>query len=199
MKVRFIGILSLLSLSYITFNASYAFDNSRTESLSIECNRYNQSNSCLDLADELRNSGNTRSALSYYEKSCDLGNGIACFSIASLFDGGYDVARNDRLANKFYEKACNKSAYDACTRLADHYRRGIGTSKNLIKARNFFDKGCTQREARSCIYLGEYYEFGDGVPKDVNKAQNYYKRACDSDSRFCSHLRRTERKTGKRR
>ena len=56
--------------------------------------------------------------MNYYQKSCDLKNGMGCDNVGVLYNNGQGVKQNKNTAKWYYGKACDFGYQEGC----DNYR-----------------------------------------------------------------------------
>ena len=57
-------------------------------------------------------------AVSYYEKSCNLKEGIACNNLGVVYSNGIGVRQNKNKAKEYFGKSCDSGNQKGC----DNYR-----------------------------------------------------------------------------
>ena len=58
-------------------------------------------------------------AASYFEKGCNLNEGIACYNLGILYEAGIGVRQNKSKAKEFFGKLCDLGDQQGC----DNYRK----------------------------------------------------------------------------
>lgn len=127
---------------------------------------------------------NSRLALDYFVRGCDLGEPRACYH------GGQMLGVNDKMVNKIITpdpdrsiamltKACVSGRQPAaCTLVHSFYLRGChGKPPDQKLAADFAMIACDQDEHMACYNLSRMYHLGDGVEANQEKSTYYRKRA----------------------
>ncbi|NPS34834.1 tetratricopeptide repeat protein, partial [Helicobacter pylori] len=91
-------------------------------------------------------------AKEYFEKACDLNDGLGCSNLGSLYYNGEGVEKDLTKVAQFSSKACDLNNGDGCVGLGFLYGRGKG--KNSKKAAQFYSKACDLNNGRGCNNLG---------------------------------------------
>ncbi|MCA9670413.1 MAG: SEL1-like repeat protein [Myxococcales bacterium] len=129
------------------------------------------------------------SALPRFSKACKNGYQGACAWLATLYQQGQGVAKDQKKAAKLFEDACEKHDRSACASLGYAYLRGVGVDANKKTARELFAKACVTWEVSGCAALGLRYERGEGGDKDLEKARAAYALGCkEHDGVSCNNL-----------
>ncbi len=103
--------------------------------------------------------GQTKFALEYYKKSCDL----AEFYLYKPIDG--------------------------CIRMGEIYETGMGVESNLAQAETYYLRACDVGSSLGCYNLGELFEKNLRLDPDGAKRLLYYRKACAfGDSDACAKL-----------
>ncbi len=92
---------------------------------------------------------NRTKAKKYSKKSCDLDNGIGCFTLGV-------IETDSMLRLEAFEKSCDLDTNIACFNLAEIYRSGDKRIQNNRKAREYYDKSCKLHNQTACEKLSNY-------------------------------------------
>ncbi|GAA8660322.1 hypothetical protein KYTH86_07110 [Helicobacter pylori] len=68
-------------------------------------------------------------ARKYFEKACDLNNGLGCGVLGSLYQNGEGVKQDSKKAAQFYSKGCELNNSLGCGALGVLYYNGQGVEK----------------------------------------------------------------------
>jgi TPR repeat protein len=123
-----------------------------------------------------------KDALAALERSCDLGSGGGCATLAFLYATGKHVRKDDRRATPLYNKACDLGDAQGCYNAGLMADDGRGEARSLSRAAARYDEGCALGSATACTNLGFLYENGRGVAKDPARANALYRRGCEGAS-----------------
>jgi len=127
-------------------------------------------------------------SLAAADRSCELGNGGGCATLAFLYATGKFVKKDDRRAATLYTKACDLGDPQGCYNvgvMADDARPG---PRDLARAAAKYEEACSLGSATGCTNLGSLYERGQGVKMDKLKAVALYQHGCDGSSCQRSNL-----------
>lgn len=91
----------------------------------------------------------------YFEKACDLNNGMGCSLLGILYGSGNGVEKDLTKAAYFDSKACELKESFGCGALAVLYINGQGVEKNLTKADQYISKACKLGDQEACETLKE--------------------------------------------
>ncbi|WP_341847932.1 tetratricopeptide repeat protein [Helicobacter pylori] len=94
-------------------------------------------------------------ARKYFEKACDLNNGLWCSFLGDLYRSGDGVKQDSIKAAQFYSKGCELNNSFGCGALGMLYENGQGVEKNSIKAAQFYSKACKLGNQKACEILKE--------------------------------------------
>ena len=113
-------------------------------------------------------------ARNYYRKGCELNDGVACYSLGSMYEKGEGGVQDSAKAIDLLGKACDLNG-ETCT------RAGIllVEQRQSAKAKKFFEKGCGLDSGTACLNLGWLYYYGQGAKQDYGKAKELAGKACD--------------------
>lgn len=102
------------------------------------------------------------------EKSCQLGNGVACYVLSINYFNS-----NIKKAFVYAKKACNLNNAKGCMVLATFYKFGLETKKNLSTFKKYAKKSCTLGFVNACKAL-----------QDTEKQEKFLS-AIDDKINFC--------------
>jgi len=85
-----------------------------------------------------------------YQTACATGDGQACKKLATDFQLGISVAKNEERAFEFDTKACQLGHPEACYDLSERYRYGWGVSEDLERATATRTKACQLGWSAAC-------------------------------------------------
>ncbi len=149
------------------------------------CDR-GEATACRELGSRLRHGVQTRAdvpaARAAYGKSCELGDGRACFVRAQYEVHGWGGRKGTHEDTcRWLERACDAKNGEGCDSLAHGYKGGEcsrGGQADLARAIPLFQKACDLEFGDACLALGVMYLDGVGVPKDQARARDFHTRAC---------------------
>ena len=95
-------------------------------------------------------------ALDFYEKACDLGNGLGCNNAGVLYVSKQQYAK----ARKLYEKGCGLDNGTACLNLGGRYYNGQGARQDFAKAKELAGKACDLGVQEGCEWYKELKNAG---------------------------------------
>ncbi len=110
-----------------------------------------------------------------FRKSCDRGDGDACFRIGLAYYEGSEVEQDYKIAKEYLEIACDHKVGVGCGTLGVMYENGKGARIDYAKAKAYYKKGCDYDYSNGCLMLGIYYENGRGGEQNIAKAGEYYR------------------------
>lgn len=117
--------------------------------------------------------------LDRFTRSCNGGDGAACFHLSRLFEkGGATVTADDARAIEFLKKASDAGFVPAMALLADRFARGHGVDWDEARAVELYVKSCDANDIKSCLHGGNLLYEGRGVTKDEDRAMALFQRAC---------------------
>lgn len=94
-------------------------------------------------------------AKEYFEKACDLKEGLGCFNLGALYYSGKGVEKDLIKAAYFYSKACELKEGMGCGALGALYYNGDGVKRDSKKADQYFSKACKLGDQEACEALKE--------------------------------------------
>ncbi len=127
-----------------------------------------------DHATRLYQSGDTKGALSWLEKSASHGSVKAQLQLGVLHMKGREVPRNFSLARKWLEMAANNGDPNAMHNLAVLYSGGEGRKPDYARASDLFRRAAELGVVDSMFNLGLAYEDGLGVERDMIQAWAWF-------------------------
>lgn len=99
--------------------------------------------------------------LDQFTRSCNGGDGAACFHLSRLFEkGGTTVTADDARAVEFLKKACDAQFVPAMGLLADRFARARGVDWDEVRAVDLYVKSCDAGDAISCLHGGNLLDEG---------------------------------------
>lgn len=101
---------------------------------------------------------------------CQDGSGRDCSTLATVFNEGRFVNRNDVMAGLAWARACDFGVSTECAKLIE-FVRADGKDKFL--------KACHQDDGAACFVLGSLYSGGNGVVQNPVLAFDLFKKSCD--------------------
>ncbi len=132
-------------------------------------------------------------ALELERRACDLGDGIACATMAERYWTADRVFPDEKLARGAYaksvpllEKACGADDLDACARLGVVLTNGWGLLPDLARAERTNTKAAALAKARcdagdgeACDFLARALARGRGIAKDAPASAKAFARSCE--------------------
>lgn len=113
------------------------------------------------------------------QSGCDAGDGQSCYRLATLYERGLGVRKDEKLAAELYDRACADKVGAACHNLAVGYFNGSDAQpRDVEQALAYYRLGCIAGQVGSCFNLARILEQGLGVEKDLATAASYYEQAC---------------------
>lgn len=158
------------------------------------CVKNELAHACSNLAYSYDNPGPNISvdlinSMKFYERGCQLGNGIACNNLANHYIQGLGTKIDNNKAVTLLQKSCKLNYPTACYRLAIITMRGVLLKNNPQKVAELMTKGCNLGDIISCHDLGYLFNDGNGVSKNPKKAIELFTFACDKGlPRGCGSL-----------
>ena len=108
-------------------------------------------------------------AIEAFRHGADMGDGAACFNLATCYYHGTGVAENLAKSVELYEKAIKLGSVYAYRGLGRCYETGNGVDQNQEKAFELYQEGSRHGDLIAERLVGECYVTGTGVEKDVEK------------------------------
>jgi TPR repeat protein len=125
-------------------------------------------------------------AISLYTRSCDLGSGEGCATLARFYQEGVSVpvdqARAATLTASSIEplrSECAAHHSSSCAFLIGLYGRGPGVPKDLAAMLEAERLGCLSGAASACLLYAERLRNGDLVERSNERAKFYDEQACE--------------------
>ena len=104
-----------------------------------------------ELGDEAYDKGDYQKAAELYQKACDSGETMGCFTLGFLYLNGQGVKQDYQKATELYQKACDGGDAKGCFNLGVLYHNGQGVNQNYQKAAQLYQKACDEGEAMGCL------------------------------------------------
>lgn len=120
--------------------------------------------------------------ISYYQKSAEQGNPVACNTLGYRYEMGDGVKRDYRKAMEWYKKAAAQNHASAKFNIGNLYYAGMGVEQDYQKAMEWYLKASNQNNVAAQAFVGYLYEYGEGVKQDYQKAKEWYLKAADNGS-----------------
>lgn len=121
---------------------------------------------------------NTKAAITFYAKACDLGSVSACVKLGRTLTIGSDIAKDEVRATILYRAACNAGDLTGCAWLGLQYEVGAGAQQDQDLAISLYRRACDGGEPHGCRLLGGSYKEGRGVPRDPVMANQLSDKSC---------------------
>jgi TPR repeat protein len=125
-------------------------------------------------------------ALALTTRSCDLGSGEGCATLALFYQDGVAVAVDRERATALSATAlealrseCKGHRSSSCTFLIRLYGHGPGAPKDLAAMLEAERLGCASGAAPACLLYAERLRAGDLVERSNERAKFYDEQACD--------------------
>ena len=118
-------------------------------------------------------------ARKYYKKSCDLGDGKACFDYIYKEDVTGHSINPATITMPYLQKSCDFNYARGCTIMGTYYILNDEVKQDLPLAAEYFTKACSLKDSDSCELIGKLYIKGAGVEPNLPKALGYLKQACE--------------------
>jgi TPR repeat protein len=110
----------------------------------------------------------------WYRKAVERGLASAQNRLASAYECGHGVPKDDNQAALWYRRAAEQGDPDGQFMLAVMYLEGRGVLHSPEQAISWFRKSADQGDDGAQFMLGEIYEAGEIVPQDYDKAAYWY-------------------------
>lgn len=131
---------------------------------------------------------NTKRALLYYSRACDLRSGFGCVNAGAI----YAEAKNYKEANGYFSRACELRNADGCFNAGVSHLYGQGAMESEFLAKIHFNDAielyaerCERRDASACEMLANVYNDGIIAEVSAQKSQLFRQKACEIEARFC--------------
>lgn len=141
----------------------------------------------------------TARAITLLRESADKGNGMAAFTVGSLYEAGDGVEKDLGEALKWYDKGAKNGAPAALAAAARLYGQGAGGSNNIQKATVYMRRAAQAGSVNAALELGEslFSSGGYYIAIDKEEALFWLKRAAESNNtRAINRLAEWYLKTG---
>ncbi len=109
------------------------------------------------------------------------GDPIAQYHLASAYNLGEKIKKNQEKAVKWYIKSAEQGLACSQIALAVCYESGTGVKKNQEKAVKWLKKAAKQDHSFAQLLLAKYYKNGVVVKKDLNEAERLYKKSASQN------------------
>jgi len=91
-----------------------------------------------------------KEAAKYYQKTCDLGDGLGCVFFGVLIEEGKGFKSSYIKAKEYYKKACDFGEASGCSIVGFFYEKGKGFESSYIKAKEYYKKACELGFSSGC-------------------------------------------------
>jgi len=115
----------------------------------------------------------------FYSRAAEQGLALAQYNLATLYELGKGVGKDEAQAFELYAAAAAAGDVDAMVNLGLMYLEGRGTGQDYALALQWTEQAATQSNAIAYNNLGHMYEHGLGVAKDLEQALHYYRLSAD--------------------
>ncbi len=117
--------------------------------------------------------------LAKLEKSCDEGQGDACYELGIAHYRGKGVKKDEAASVALMRKACDAGHAEGCYNVGAVLALGEGgVAMDKPASIPFFEKACKGGIDSACFNLGVIYAKGEGAKEDMPKARTYFEQAC---------------------
>ena len=110
-----------------------------------------------------------------FGRLCRIGDGEACFILASLYYGGAGVPKDYARGAALFRQSCDSGWPRGCGGLGECYTAGAGVDADIAQAIRYFERACKAGIAASCFAAGGIYQ----SMKDPVLASKRFQQACD--------------------
>ena len=135
------------------FLASRAFRNQKSSAAQLKAIEYSElsclgdeDRGCVIRGDLARQQLENAVAQKFYERACELENGIGCYRAGLI----------SKEPTTFFEKACQKKVAEGC--VAQGLQEMQTPKTSLTKVAGLFEIACTQNQALGCFQLFRFYK-----------------------------------------
>lgn len=126
-------------------------------------------------------------AKEYFEKSAELGNTFACYSLAKLILGEDEPTTEElKKALSYLHTASDSGNEFAQYSLAKFYYKGEHLEQDITKAVELFTLSAEQNNEWAAYSLGKIYLTEDSY-KDIDKAVHWLKKSADENNQFAEY------------
>ncbi|GBC02992.1 hypothetical protein RclHR1_04920001 [Rhizophagus clarus] len=119
-----------------------------------------------------------RKAFELYQKAANLGNNIAQFNLAFMYDKGEYVDKDDDKAFELFKKSAEGEYPGGISELGYCYYNGIGTDVDKQKAFELYRKAANLRSSTAQYNLAFMYE-NEEIVKNINQAIYWYNKSAE--------------------
>jgi TPR repeat protein len=104
---------------------------------------------------------------------------VAQLVLASMYDDGLGVERDQQEALKWLRKAADQNLAVAQLNMGVTYEHGLGVPRDLKQAVQWYRKAADGNSAGAQGYLGDMYYFGKGMVRDDCEAVKWYRKGAE--------------------
>ncbi len=133
---------------------------------------------------ELYDQKNYLQAIECYKKASSLGNGLADYCIAYIYQNGIPEKDYDN-ALKWYKLSAQKGCSKAEWQIGLMYESGAGVPVDYNEALKWLKSGAKHWSSDAMALLGSMYLTGDGVNKSYQDAMIWWKKGADLGNSTC--------------
>jgi TonB family protein len=119
------------------------------------------------------------SAMTWFRKAAEKGNGAAENNVGWLYEKGWGVNQDYAEAFKWFVKGANHNDPYAQNNLGRLYFEGNGAKQDYAEAMKWYRKAAEQPNTSAQVNVGWLYENGFGVKQDYSEAMTWYLQAAD--------------------
>jgi hypothetical protein len=123
--------------------------------------------------------GDFAAALAAWKPAAEAGDRRAQYALATLYDAGEGVAKDQTEAARWFEKAAMQGDADAQFALGVDYDTGEGVAADKARAAAWYRRAADQGHASAMYNLGLMCREGDGVVRDTLGAYKWFALAID--------------------
>ena len=127
-----------------------------------------------------------RSAITIYERGCELGSGSSCESFALLLMNGRGRAKDAAGGIEILERMCRAGRPHACTLLAEGYLLHPSDASRSVAAMKLLDDSCRRGDPESCQLLGDRRKLDEDVEQAIRDARERVADCGLGDKSACS-------------
>lgn len=121
--------------------------------------------------------------VAFTERSCSLGDGEACATVADYYLTGRATEPNPELARERLEQSCELGRLSSCQDVADYYLRGVGGEVDIDKALAVNEASCPAGDAERpdiCVAAADFVMIHMKASEDRSaKVRAFTQRACE--------------------
>ena len=119
------------------------------------------------------------SAMTWFRKAAEKGNGAAENNVGWLYEKGWGVNQNYAEAIKWFAKGANHNDPYAQNNLGRLYFEGNGVKQDYAESMKWYRKAAGQGNSSAHGNIGWLYENGLGVKQDYSEAMTWYLQAAE--------------------